>query len=512
MPGMSILYCNNNRLKDFRFNTDRFGKSLELISSQYPRFFIQGNYLDISGQSALREQLDILKAREWWSVFDYYYFRESPQFAADEAFILYDDEHYGNKVLFKYNGPGGDLVIPDDLPVAKIGNGAFGNRVDITSATIPDGVTSINPFAFFGCVNLTAAVIPESVGEISGDAFQDCENLTIYSPQNSYAHNYAAEHGINWRNMDVAEPCKKSGAIVTAPAEGAKTANSITAAPSIFTGENPGSQTIEYAISRSASADPETLAWQSGTTFSGLSSNTAYYIYARSKENEDRYAAAAAVSAGITTNRSSNSQGHNESQTVTYPAPANTPRPTPEMWQNPFNDINEDDWFYNDIKYAVENGLFNGTGGETFEPDATMTRGMFVTVLWRMAGNAAADINHAFADVQENMYYAEAVKWAAEKGIVSGGGDRLFSPDEKITREQMAVMLYNYEQSSGKIPADIVVDREFTDWNEISDWAKNAVNVLVIQGVLIGKPGNLFVPQGTATRAEAAAMLHRFDV
>ena len=118
--------------------------------------------------------------------------------------------------------------------------------------------------------------------------------------------------------------------------------------------------------------------------------------------------------------------------------------------------------------------------------------------------------NSYFEDVPSGQWYSEAVAWAAQNGIVSGMGDGLFAPNSDITREQMATILYRYEQFSGKIPPDIVADREFSDWDDISDYAKNPVNVLTAQGIINGKPGNLFDPKGTATRAEVAAMLHRF--
>jgi len=146
-----------------------------------------------------------------------------------------------------------------------------------------------------------------------------------------------------------------------------------------------------------------------------------------------------------------------------------------------------------------------------FSPNATLTRGMVVTVLYRMQGAVPAIANaNPFDDVAEGMWYTDAVKWAAANGIVSGYGNGKFGPNDNITREQMATILLNYQQFTGKFPPDIVADREFSDWNNISDWAKNAVNRLTMQGIISGKPNNLFDPKGEATRAEFAAMMHRF--
>ena len=135
---------------------------------------------------------------------------------------------------------------------------------------------------------------------------------------------------------------------------------------------------------------------------------------------------------------------------------------------------------------------------------------MFVTVLWRMDGSPAAGGNNAFADVQNEAYYVEAVQWAAQNGIVMGIGGAQFSPDAEVTREQMATFLYRYEQYSGKIPPETAASQTFTDGGMISEYALNAVNTLVAQGIINGKPGNLFDPQGQATRAEVAALLQRF--
>ena len=184
------------------------------------------------------------------------------------------------------------------------------------------------------------------------------------------------------------------------------------------------------------------------------------------------------------------------------------PAPKPE-WQNPFSDVNKSNWFYGDVEYAVENGMFGGTSDTTFDPNAPMTRAMFVTVLWRIEESPKSGAS-PFTDVPGNTWYSQAVTWAAEKEIVSGIGSGLFAPDTAITREQMAAILYNYQQVSGKIPSEVMADMGFADWGTVSDYAKEAVNALVMQGLLKGKDGNLFDPKGTATRAEVAAMMHRF--
>jgi hypothetical protein len=184
---------------------------------------------------------------------------------------------------------------------------------------------------------------------------------------------------------------------------------------------------------------------------------------------------------------------------------------TPLASGNPFTDVNNSDWFYNDVMYIYENGLMNGTGGGVFSPQTSTTRGMIVTVLYRATGSPGANgLANPFDDVTEGQYYTDAVKWGVENEIILGYGNGRFGPGDNITREQLAAILYRYERFSGKIPPDTATGRAFADETGISEYAKNAVSALVTQGIINGKPGDIFDPRGQATRAEVAAMLHRF--
>jgi len=186
------------------------------------------------------------------------------------------------------------------------------------------------------------------------------------------------------------------------------------------------------------------------------------------------------------------------------------PTPDPNEWENPFEDVKKGDWFYNDVGYVYVNGLMacTSTSPMLFSPNASMTRAMLVTVLWRMAGSPATS-GTPFTDVSGGLWYSEAVAWAAENGIVLGIGGGLFVPDAEITRQDMAVMLLRY---LNYIKADYVVTddyRIFADEVDIADYAKDAVQVLNKLGIILGKGNNIIDPKGTATRAEVAAMLHR---
>lgn len=169
-------------------------------------------------------------------------------------------------------------------------------------------------------------------------------------------------------------------------------------------------------------------------------------------------------------------------------------------------------WAKADIDFVVSRGLFSGTSETTFSPDSTITRGMFVTALGRLAGidPAGYPSSSRFTDVPDSAYYAPFVEWAASKGIVSSTGNNAFSPDDAITREQMAVIMRQY---ADKLGYTLPVAREavtFTDENQITGSMKDAVQAIQQVGIMSGKGNNRFSPKDAATRAEAAAVLHRF--
>jgi hypothetical protein len=152
-----------------------------------------------------------------------------------------------------------------------------------------------------------------------------------------------------------------------------------------------------------------------------------------------------------------------------------------------------------------------GTGAAEFSPNSAMTRGMLVTVLYRLADSPAAKAASFFSDVAENAWYAYAVAWAKENGIVSGVASNLFAPNDSITREQVAAILLNYAHFTGAAPqGDWSAPPDFADVDQISDWAMKGAMYAYMKGIISGKPGKLFDPHGLATRAEISAILRRF--
>ena len=182
----------------------------------------------------------------------------------------------------------------------------------------------------------------------------------------------------------------------------------------------------------------------------------------------------------------------------------------PGTGANPFTDVSEKDWFYGDVMFVYENGLMLGTSKTLFSPHGTATRGMMATILWRMEGSPVPKGKNSFTDVEAGKWYADAITWTAENGIFAGYGKDKFGPDDPITREQLAAIFYRYADYKGY---DLTVKGnldKFKDADKITDYAKTAMQWAVGSGLVKGKSGNLLDPQGTATRAEIAAMLHRF--
>ena len=182
----------------------------------------------------------------------------------------------------------------------------------------------------------------------------------------------------------------------------------------------------------------------------------------------------------------------------------------PNTGANPFTDVSEKDWFYSDVMFVYENGLMLGTSKTLFSPHGTAMRGMMATILWRMEGSPAPKGKNSFTDVEAGKWYADAITWTAENGIFAGYGKDKFGPDDPITREQLAAIFYRYADYKGY---DLTVKGNpdtFKDADKITDYAKTAMQWTVGSGLMKGKSGNLLDPQGTATRAEIAAMLHRF--
>ena len=175
-----------------------------------------------------------------------------------------------------------------------------------------------------------------------------------------------------------------------------------------------------------------------------------------------------------------------------------------------FSDVKKTDWYFDSVCYAEQNRLFLGVSDTEFAPNELLTRAMFITILYRADGRPQTNNMLKFDDVAEDAYYADAVCWASENGIITGVSDGKFAPDQNMTREEIAAVMSRYADYKGIHTAsqgDLTV---FADADAVSGWARESVAWAVDYGLLSGKENNLLDPRGDTTRAEAAAILKRF--
>ncbi len=177
---------------------------------------------------------------------------------------------------------------------------------------------------------------------------------------------------------------------------------------------------------------------------------------------------------------------------------------------NNFSDVNETAWYYSDVTWVNENGLFVGTGNTLFSADMPMTRSMLVTVLARLhKADLSAYTDCSFDDVEAGVWYTASIEWARVNGLISGTGDNRFLPEAKISRQDLATILVRYAKFAGK-DIKVISSGQFADHDQIALYAKESVYRLKDAGIISGKTGNIFDPKINATRAEVAAILHRY--
>ena len=175
-----------------------------------------------------------------------------------------------------------------------------------------------------------------------------------------------------------------------------------------------------------------------------------------------------------------------------------------------YADVSEDEWYADAVKFVTEKGLMNGVSKTAFAPDGTTSRAMIVTILFRAAGSPEAAKENPFADVPDGEWFTDAVRWASETGVVTGYDEKTFGPDDAITREQLALILFRYAGWQGADVSKRDDLKAFSDADAVSGWAKEAVQWAVAEGLINGVEKDVLSPGGSATRAQAAAILMRF--
>ena len=182
------------------------------------------------------------------------------------------------------------------------------------------------------------------------------------------------------------------------------------------------------------------------------------------------------------------------------------PTPDPNM---PFTDVSENDWFYGAVQYVYDNDMMNGVSDTSFAPNSNLTRAMMAAVLYNLE-DQPTQADSTFTDVVEGSWYADAVNWAAANDIVSGYGDGIFGPNDNITREQMAAILYRYAEYKGYDVSAVGDLSQFNDADSVSEWANEVMSWAVGAGLINGMGDGSVAPQGTATRAQVATVLMNF--
>jgi len=175
-----------------------------------------------------------------------------------------------------------------------------------------------------------------------------------------------------------------------------------------------------------------------------------------------------------------------------------------------FSDVHSADWFYSDVQYVYAKGLMDGIGDGLFAPMQNTSRAMIVTILWRMEGKPLTAGKISFTDVPYGQWYSDAIGWASAKGIVTGYSEQSFGPNDTITREQMAAILYRFAGTKGYDTTERADLSKYADVYTVSGWAKEAIAWANAHALITGMPGDLLAPQGQADRCQTAAILHRF--
>lgn len=178
----------------------------------------------------------------------------------------------------------------------------------------------------------------------------------------------------------------------------------------------------------------------------------------------------------------------------------------------PFRDVSKRDWYYDDVVYVYRKGYMDGMSSTRFGGELNTTRGQIVTILWRLTGEPRATRNNPFNDVSSRQYYYDAISWAYDAGVVDGFDARTFKPDQNVTREQLAAILYRYAKYMNLSTSGSAYLAKYKDADKIANWAYDAMAWANYRGLINGTSATRIDPKGYATRAQIAAILHRFAV
>ena len=397
-------------------------------------------------------------------------------------------------------------------PITKFKESTFEGCTSLTSVTLPQKLTGISASCFKDCTSLKNITIPDSVESLNMWSFEGCTSLvTISLPYNvKKVDRYAFADCSALRNIYFTKSIQE----IEDWAFYGNTSKSIRfygysgTAAKYFAQDNGYSFTELTPVSSiSITGSNSVLKGKTITLKATVSPSGAYNknVVWSSSNNSVATVSQAGVVTGV------------KSGTATITAMAKdgtgvkkTYKVTVKLTDLPFRDVIVSDWFYSSVKYTYQNGIISGATSTEFRPNAKITRGMIVTILWRMEGSPKVTGVKDFTDVK-GQYYYDAVRWAAKNGVVNGYGDGRFGPNANITREQLATILCNYAKYKKKNTSVTVDTSKYKDWNKVSSFARASMQWAIKTGVVTGKENGTKVdPQGTATRGEAACMIYNY--
>ncbi len=422
-------------------------------------------------------------------------------------------------------GEYGDVEVPANLnkvvitKASQIENYAFSECGGLSQIILSNTLTSIDNFAFNKCSSLKSIVIPHSVTRIGVGAFANCSSLSsiVVEPENPVY--YSVDNClIETNSKTLVAACKTSvmptdGRVerigdyafsgcttfdsftipdqvvyIGAAAFGGCTSLKSIIIPNGFTSISPS--VFANCTSLTTITIPKSVTEISYYAFDGCTSLRDVYYDGTAEDRKQ-------IQIGVRNNALKNATWHCKGDVVKV-----------------FKDIKAEQWFVTNgaIDFVYNKKLFNGTSTTTFSPDTAMNRGMFVTVLGRLHGvdTTAISAQTKFTDVNSSEYYAKYVKWASDNGIVNGTGATTFSPLANVSREQICAMMVRYCNFAGISLKNVNTPMTFRDASKISGYAKDAVAACQKGGIVNGKDGGVFDPQGKATRAQVATIMMNF--
>ena len=398
------------------------------------------------------------------------------------------------------------------------GGDAFRDCVNLEHITLPDGVREINGSAFRGCSSLKSIELPDRVTRINASTFQDCSSLQRVTLSRSLQEisESAFEGCGQLQRIIIPEQVMSIGAYAFYNCKALKAAGFAGDAPELGTrafwmdGEDAAVSAIPgLALSYIAGKENWTTPSYSGYPTTLWDCKVFSHWYL------DTVTEPTCTAEGYTAHTCTVCGDRYRDQIV--PALGHQYADgfcirCGAQDSSQFSDVSANAWYASAVQYAVEHGLMAGVGNGRFGPEEPMTRAMLVTVLWRYAGRPEAGKN-PFTDVPAGQWYTEAVTWAAENGVVSGVGNGRFAPNGNITREQMASILFRYAKLTGLDTSKRGELAGFPDEGQVSSWAREALSWAVGEGIISGTAEGgrtILKPQGNATRAQVASILMRF--